>query len=279
MTEQNRKATGLILAAGRAGVVDPVAESQNKSHKCLVDIAGRVMLERVIESMKESGRIGRIFVSIEDEAALRTVPALAGWLDDGTIRAIESASNLADSVISGIAQIEAELGPEAAWPIAVTTGDNALQTPEMVRDFLDQSLPTDSDIAMAFTRDDVVLKEHPEPGLAFHRLKDGGFSSNNLYLLRSPVAIGAVNVFRSGGQFGKRHMRILKSFGVVPFILYKLKATTGGRLMARIGRNLGIKLEMILSPFADGPIDVDNMASFALCEAILNRREDRKSRA
>jgi CTP:molybdopterin cytidylyltransferase MocA len=273
MTKPRKPVTGLILAAGRAGIVDPVAASQNKSHKCLVEIAGRIMLERVVDSLMQSGGVKPIFVSIEDEAALRTVPTLAQWLDDGTIRVVKSARNLADSVISGIQQIEKELGPDAAWPILVTTGDNALQTPGMVQDFLDQSLASDSDIAMAFTRDDVVLQEHPEPGLAFHRLKDGGFSANNLYLLRSPDCLSAVNVFRSGGQFGKRHIRILKSFGVLPFILYKMKATTGARLLARIGRNLGIKLEMILSPFADGPIDVDNMGSYALCEAILKKRE------
>lgn len=273
MTKPRKPVTGLILAAGRAGIVDPVAASQNKSHKCLVEIAGRIMLERVVDSLMQSGGVKPIFVSIEDETALRTVPTLAQWLDDGTIRVVKSARNLADSVISGIQQIEKELGPDAAWPIVVTTGDNALQTPGMVQDFLDQSLASDSDIAMAFTRDDVVLQEHPEPGLAFHRLKDGGFSANNLYLLRSPDCLSAVNVFRSGGQFGKRHIRILKSFGVLPFILYKMKATTGARLLARIGRNLGIKLEMILSPFADGPIDVDNMGSYALCEAILKKRE------
>jgi len=273
MSKTKKPVTGLILAAGRAGIVDPVAASQNKSHKCLVEIAGRIMLERVVDSLMQSGGVQPIFVSIEDEAALRTVPTLAQWLDDGTIRVVKSARNLADSVISGIQQIEKELGPDAAWPIVVTTGDNALQTPGMVQDFLDQSLASDSDIAMAFTRDDVVLQEHPEPGLAFHRLKDGGFSANNLYLLRSANSLSAVNVFRSGGQFGKRHMRILKSFGVLPFILYKMKATTGAKLLARIGRNLGIKLEMILSPFADGPIDVDNMGSYTLCEAILKKRE------
>lgn len=273
MTKPKKPVAGLILAASRAGVVDPVAASQGKSHKCLVEIAGRIMLERVVDSLRQSEAIQPIYISIEDEAALRTVPTLAKWLDDGIIRVVKSARNLADSVVSGIDEIEKELGPDAAWPILVTTGDNALQTPTMVQDFLDKGLNSESDIAMAFTRDDVVLKEHPEPGLAFHRLKDGGFSANNLYLMRSPNCLNAVNVFRSGGQFGKRHIRILKSFGLMPFILYKLKATTGSKLLARIGRNLGIKLEMILSPFADGPIDVDNMGSFTLCETILKKRE------
>lgn len=269
---QKTKVNALILAAGRPGVQDPVAQSQNKSHKCLVEIAGQVMLERVIRSLTESGVVDHVFVCIEDENALRTVPTLTAWLDNGTIRTVKSAANLADSALSGVNQIKADLG-EDAWPVLVTTGDNALQTSGMVSDFVKQSLTSESDITMGFTREDVVLAEHPDAGLAFHQLKDGGFSANNLYLLRSPAAMDAVNVFRGGGQFGKRHIRILKAFGVLPFLLYKFKATTGEKLLRRIGRNLGVRLQMILSPYPDAPIDVDNLASFALCEKILTRRQ------
>lgn len=272
MTNTQPLANALILAAGRPGVSDPVAQSQNKSHKCLVEIDGQVMLERVIASLVDCPRIGRIFISIEDEKPLRSVAALAAMLDDGTITQVPSAQNLADSVITAIQRMEADLGPAAAWPVVATTGDNALQTADMVDQFVDQAMESNADIAIAFTRDDVVLRDHPDAGLAFHRLKDGGFSANNLYLLRGATALNAVNVFRSGGQFGKRHWRILKSFGVLPFILYKLKATTGQGLIRRIGRNLGVRAEMILSPYADGPIDVDNMPSFKLCQKILEKR-------
>ncbi|MEX1147781.1 MAG: nucleotidyltransferase family protein, partial [Sphingomonadales bacterium] len=262
----------IILAAGRRGVTDPVAASQNKSHKCLVEIDGRIMLERVIDSLIDCDGIGRIFISIEDEAPLRTVPRLARMLDEGAIIQIPSEGNLADSVIAAARRVEEKMGPDAAWPLVITTGDNALQTPEMVTQFLNAALGTGADVAIAFTRDDVVLRDHPDAGLAFHRLKDGGFSANNLYLLRSPATLDAVGVFKSGGQFGKRHWRILKSFGLLPFVLYKLKATTGENLIRRIGRNLGISTEMILSPYADGPIDVDNLSSFDLCDRILARR-------
>lgn len=270
MPEHHHKATGLILAARRKGAVDPVAALQNKSHKCLVEIDGEVMLVRVIRSLLDSGQFERIHICIESPEPLRTVPQLAAWLDQDVIRTVTSRGNLADSVLSAVDQIEA--AGDSAFPLLVTTGDNALQTPELVGDFLNRFWPLSAEIGVAFTRDDVVLAEHPEAGLAFHRLKDGGFSADNIYLLKSPAALKAVKVFESGGQFGKRHIRLLTSFGLLPFILYKLKAITGAGLIRLIGRNLGVPIEMVLTPYAYGPIDVDNPSSFALCEKILRER-------
>lgn len=264
------KGVALILAAARRGVQDSVAALQSKSHKCLVHIDGEVMLVRVINSMLESGWFRKIYICIEGEEPLRTEPQLAAWLDNGTIGVVKSEGNLADSVVAAQAQIEAK--GESPWPMVITTGDNALQTFEMVAGFMDQASRADADISLAFTRDDIVLAEYPDAGLAFHRLKDAGYSANNIYSLGSEKAMKAVRVFESGGQFGKRHWRILKSFGLIPFLLYKTKAVSGPALIRRIGRNLGVSLEMIVTPFAYGPIDVDNPRSFALCDRILKAR-------
>ena len=126
--------------------------------------------------------------------------------------------------------------------------------------------------AVAFTERDTVLMDFPEPNLAFHETKDGGWSACNLYGLRNRQALNAVGVFRGGGQFGKRHMRILKAFGIMPFILYKMKIMGMHALMARIGRGLKVSVDAVVMPYSWGPIDVDNPPSFALSEEALKKR-------
>jgi choline kinase len=46
--------TALVLAASRQGFDDPVAKLQNKSHKCLVNIDGIAMIERVVQTLPVS---------------------------------------------------------------------------------------------------------------------------------------------------------------------------------------------------------------------------------
>jgi len=262
----NHRLNALVLAAGRQGSEDPVARLQDKTHKCLVDLDGQPMIERVIDALRATGYFDRILISIENEAVLRELPRVAEWLDSGIIEVTPSRANLADSVVAVAETVTDPL------PMIITTGDNALHTPELIADFVAAFLDSPADVSMAFTAEDVVARTIPDSGLAFHRLRDGGFSSCNLYAIRSRKGLEAAEVFRSGGQFGKRHWRILKSFGLLPFVLYKLKATTGADLIKRIGRNLGIDLEMILLPYPEGPIDVDNPASFRLTERLLQAR-------
>lgn len=267
MSVETGKVMGLVMAASRSGPQDSVAQLQGKSNKNLVEIAGKVMLERVVGTLLESDCFRHVMVSIEDAALVRSAPQLAAWLDEGRISIVQSRGNLADSVLDAVAAADDPL------PLVITTGDNALHTPELVRDFVTGFLAATEDAVVAFTAEDIVLQSFPNAGLAFHKLKDGGWSACNLYGLRNKKALEAVQIFQGGGQFGKRHWRILKAFGVMPFILYKLKWTTLDGLLARIAKNLGLSASAVRLPYAFGPIDVDNPKFFQISEKELMRRQ------
>ena len=254
------------MAASRAGPRDSVARLQDKSHKCLIEIAGKVMLERVVGVLLDSGCFSRVAISIEDESVARQVPQISTWLDGGSVVVTPSRGNLADSVLAAADVLKNPL------PLVITTGDNALHTPELVHDFVTGFLANSKDVAVAFTAEDNVLQAFPDVGLAFHRIKDGGWSACNLYGLRSEKALITARIFEGGGQFGKRHLRILKAFGVMPFLLYKLKWATLDEMIARIAKNMGVTASAVKLPYAFGPIDVDNPKFFAISEAELRRR-------
>lgn len=256
----------LVLAGSRSGADDPVARLKGTSHKCLAPIDGVVMLQRVIQTILDCNVLGQIYVSIESEALVRTVPALAQWLDSDIIRIVPCGSTLADSVIAAASIME------PAFPMVITTGDNALHTPEILQDFTAQFNAMDGDAAAGFTTAETVIADFPEVGLAYHRLKDGGYSSCNLYAFRSEKALTAVRIFEGGGQFGKRPLRIIKAFGISPFILYKFKLASLGQLMERIAHKLGITADIIMLPYAYGPIDVDNVSFFEISERALEQR-------
>ena len=265
-TKSSIKATTLIMAGSRKGPDNPVALLQNKSHKCLVEVDGVVMLQRVVDNLVDCENVGRIYVSIEDEDLMRTVPRLAELLDEGRIEYVESKGNLSDSVLHAVSQMQDPL------PLVITTGDNALHTTELNQSFVEQFLAAEGDVSIGWSSADVVLQDFPDVGLAFHWLKDGGYSSCNLYGLRNEQSLSAVKVFEGGGQFGKRHMRILKAFGITPFLVYKLKLATLDQLMARVGRNLKVSMDAIQVDFSCGPIDVDNEHLFNITEKVLIER-------
>lgn len=260
--------SALVLAARRPGILDPLAKAAGVTHKCLAPINGRPMLERVIEAVLQSDRCKHVYVSIDDPQVLRTNAKISGWLADGSVSTVSARNSLTDSVLAAAEQI-----PDADWPIMITTGDNALHTPEIVRDFIDGAETNRADVSCGITREEVVVATLPEAAKAFHRLKDGGFSSCNLYSLKDRNALKTVEVFRGGGQFGKRHIRILKAFGLISFLLYKLKMITIDGMVRRIGKGFGVKVAAVFLPYDFGPIDVDDQNSFDISEKLLRKRE------
>ncbi|WP_262692051.1 nucleotidyltransferase family protein [Kordiimonas aestuarii] len=265
MTEK-KLATALVLAASRRGAEDTVAKIQGVSHKCLVTLDGVVMLERVVREMVGAEGVGRVYVSIESEALLRSVPALADMLDRGEIHYVESAENLYLSVAKGVETID------SPWPLIITTGDNALHTTEMINHFCGQLFAGGADAAVGMTPASVILETYPDGKRAFHNLKDGGWSSCNLYALTTDKAMISAKIFEGGGQFGKKPQRILKAFGLMFMLLYRYKLATIDQLAGLLGRRWKLRVQVIRMPFADAPIDVDNPGDFALTERILRSR-------
>lgn len=258
--------TALVLAASRQGVDDPVAKIQNKSHKCLVTIDGVAMIERVVQTLIDSGCFARILISIESEQVLEELPLAKNWLEQGTIKVVPSSGNLADSVVNLSRMIKQPL------PLVITTADNALHTPELLRYFVAAFARSAADAAVATTAESTVRAAYPDGEFGFFQFKDGGYSFCNLFGLNSSSALDAAKIFRSGGQFRKHPWRVLKVFGVLPFILLKWRLITLDSFSQRITRKLGFSVDIVRLPYAFAPIDVDNPKTFEFSEKTLKKR-------
>jgi hypothetical protein len=260
----DRRYTALVLAASR-GNLDPLAQAGGVSHKTFIDVAGVPMLVRVVRSVVESGRVGRVVISIEEESTDEARRMLAGIDGAEDFTFVRSRENIGTSVVAAA---------DPAWlPMIITTGDNALHTAELVREFCDSldSFPTDA--ALGVTRAELILEKYPDGQRAFHRFADGAFSSCNLYAFLTPAAIGGARIFNSGGQFGKKPKRLIGAFGLVAFLLYKSRLTKLETFLRFLSRGLGISVAPVYIPFAEGPIDVDRMQDWKLAEEIIAGRE------
>ncbi len=263
-----KKVTALILAASRKGPRDEVAQLQGVSHKCLVEVDGIVMLKRVVDAIAGSDYVDRIFVSIESEAVLRESDVLSEMLDRDVFTFLPSADNLFSSIQQGVGAIE------DPYPLIISTGDNALHTTEYIDHFCTELHATEGDGFAGFTPAQTILDAYPDGKRAFHELKDGGWSSCNLYGQKNDKALTAAKAFETGGQFGKQPRRLLKAMGLGFAIKYKFKLTTLQGLADHLSRRWDLNLKPIAMPFADAPIDVDNVGDFHRSERILKKRRE-----
>jgi CTP:molybdopterin cytidylyltransferase MocA len=262
--------TALVLAAGR-GNLDPLALAGGVSHKCFIDIAGEPMLRRVVRAVGESGRVGRIVIAIEEDSIDEARQILATLPAAQDFHYVASKDNIATSVAGA-----AEAFPDAL-PLVITTGDNALHTGEMVRHFceaLDPLIAAGYDGAIGLTPARFILDKYPGETRAFHRFRDGEFSSCNIYALMTRGAIeNGPQIFRTGGQFGKKPKRLIGAFGLAAFLVYKSRMASLPVFLRLLSRGIGLKAAPVLMPFAEGPIDVDRMRDWELANRIVAERE------
>jgi GTP:adenosylcobinamide-phosphate guanylyltransferase len=256
--------TALVLAASR-GNLDPLARAGGVSHKCFIDIAGRPMLQRVVEAVMASPRVKRTIVAIEPDSMDEARQILAPLPGADTIEYVASRETIGASV--------AAVAREELLPLIVTTGDNALHTEEMVTFFCDALDGVGEDAALGLTPASYVLDKYPEGNRAFHRFRDGAFSSCNLYAILGQPGLDAARVFNSGGQFGKKPRRLIGAFGLFAFLLYKSRLFTLKTVLRTLSRGIGVSTAPVLMPFAEGPIDVDREVDWRLANRIVAARE------
>ena len=265
--------TCLILAGNRRGVDDPLARAGGVTHKCFIDIAGVPMLRRVVAAVLESGRVHHAVVSIDADRRGEAEAMLRSIKGSDRITVISSQPSIGGSVMAAIEQI-----PDAL-PLVITTGDNALHTPEMVRYFCDALDDCDGNVALGLTDAEVLLKAYPDGQRSFHRFRNGRYSSCNLYALLDERALRTPRAFDSGGQFAKKPWRFIFSFGIPAFVIYKTRWATLEGFLRYLSSRLKVETRPVFMPFAEGPIDVDRIADWEMANRIVGAREQREQEA
>ncbi len=259
--------TALVLAAQRPGIIDPLAEKGGVSHKCLIDMDGTPMIERVLDSLLGSDHIGQILISIDDPDALSTVSAVQKCVSSGKINVTPSAENLYRSVKDALSN-------NVEFPVAICTADNALQTAEMIDYFCEHFDKEDAEVGVSVTPAELIWSKYPEGQRRPYVLRDGKFSNCNLYALRSINSLEAAKAFEGGGQFGKSAKRILQAFGLVNLLLYKYGNLSLDDVFRRVSKRLGLKIRPVIMPFAEAPIDVDNERTERIALQVLRERRE-----
>lgn len=251
----------MVLAAQRAGTIDPLAANAGVTHKCLVPIAGKPLLAHVVAALQASPDIGRLRIVVEPEA----VDQIRGILPRGTlpVEFIPSAANVADSVYAATRDVDR--------PVILTTADNVLLTPAAVTS-VQQALRDGADLVFAMANRIAVLAAHPEGQRRFYKFSDGEFSNCNLFGLGGARTLRGAEMFRGGGQFAKKPLRLVAAIGVFNVALFVLGRLTLDGGMRRISRRMQLRTEAVVLKDGAHAIDVDNERTYRVASLLLAQR-------
>ncbi|GAB5487694.1 MAG: hypothetical protein Pars2KO_12640 [Parasphingorhabdus sp.] len=256
----------ILLAAQRTGVVNPLAKAHDVSHKCLIPIAGKTLIDRILEILSSHKGCRAIHILIEPDGEEKIRPVAEAYMRDNLpITFITSDDNIAASVIKGCEQADA--------PYLITTADNVL----LKHDSIDRALTAMADGADAvagLAEKTDIHAVHPLAQRGFYDFRDGGYANCNLYGLKNRQALNAANIFKEGGQFMGNPQRLINAFGLFNVLLMRFKLVTIDGAFQRMSKRFGVTMRRV--PLSDGTqaIDVDNERTYKVVEAVLNDTVD-----
>ncbi len=271
--EADRPFTVIVLAAQRAGQLDPLAAEAGVSHKCLVPIVGRPLIEYVLDALADTPGVRAIRICVEPDVTdqVKAVPGASG--ERGIpVDYVPAAASITESVYRSAAGVEG--------PILVTTADNVNLTREAVLATMAPIARGQADCTIALASRDAVIAAR-KPGEAAHvtydnvgpyKFRDGRFSNCNLYGFAGPHVLEPAEAFREGGQFSKQRKRLARFVGPMNILLYVLKLMSLRTAMKRISRRVGVRILAVLLDDGSQAIDVDNPRTYRIAETILKRK-------
>lgn len=247
--------TALVLAGSRGGV-DPVAAYAGVTHKGLIVLDGQTLLARVLHALDAAGA-ARICVSSND-------PAIAAELDALSLNASVERIEAAEGPSLSVAQALETLGA----PLLVTTCDHALLRPEWIRRFR-KDAPADADIAILLAAEAAVRAAAPRTKRTYLTFRDGRYSGCNLFLLRTPQARAAVDLWRCVEAHRKQPWRMALMLGPATLLGFALRRLTLDGTIQRLGRRAGVSAVAVRTPFGLAAVDVDKPADLDLVRGLV----------
>lgn len=259
---QAARYTALIMAGSR-GAGDPFAQAFGVSHKCLVEVAGRPMLLRVVETLEASPCVAKIVLCVE--SSLQDIPSLEQRLARGTVARLDAAASPAASALRACEALADEL------PVLVVTADHPLLSVDMI-DYFCARAPACGDIAAGVARGDLVRAAYPQSTRTLLRFADADYCGCNIFALNTLGATAALSFWTMLEAERKHPWRLVRMLGLVPLLRYWRGRLELSAAVATLSSKLGIEAGTVEMPFAEAAIDVDKQSDFELVESIIEKR-------
>ncbi len=237
----NNKINTIILAG--ATTKGSLKERVSTDFEALIPIAGKPMVEYVVEALKQTGRINSIvIVGPTDE--------LSPLFHDGDIHLVPNGSSIDENVFRGVEYLNQD-----GW-VLVVSSDIPLLTPEAVNDFLD-NCEGEADFYYPIVTRDSVERAFGDIKRTYVNVYEGMFTGGNILLSRSEIIQKSLEKGRELINLRKSPLKLAGVLGfgfLLKFVTRSLKIAEAERVVSRL---LEVQGRAVITGFPEIGVDVD----------------------
>jgi GTP:adenosylcobinamide-phosphate guanylyltransferase len=259
MTDNNgykNDIAAVILAGG--STEESLREYTDAPSKSFIDIAGKPMVEYVIDSLKKVKPVSRIILvsdpdNITDE--IRTKVDIIAPDGKTIMHSLRSAVDHLDST------------PQY---LLILPCDVPLITPEAIDDFISRSLSPPVDITYGYLSRSDSESVFPDVRRTYIKIKDGTFCGTGLFMMKLDVIETCENLFKKLTGNRKNIFALVSLLGPVIILKYLLKILTVKDAEKRMSKLMGgCTGRAIRTGYADAAFNVDSPEDLLIARKIL----------
>ncbi len=251
----------IVTAGGIPEPGEPLYEYAQGRPKALIEIAGRPLIQWVLDALAEAQSIERVVVvgiardlGLHFSAPLEVLPNHGSMLQN----------------IRAAARRILELNPSAQLVMNVSSDIPAIRG-EMIDWITNTVLETGHDLYYTAIPREVMETRFPGSNRSYLRLRDVEVCGGDIHVYRPQLVTTSGGIWDQLLETRKHVLRQAAMIGFDTLLLLLFRRLTLESGVNRASRRLGIRGRVILSPYAEIAMDVDKPAQLELLRSELEQ--------
>ncbi len=249
----------IVIAGGIPGPEDPLYEFTQGKPKALLDIAGKPMIQWVLDAISGTQTVEKVvLISLSEQDGLQCSKPVTYLADQG---------GLLENVRGGIEKV-VEINPQAKRVLTVSSDIPTIQS-AMIDWMVDENSDSDHDIYYTVIPRQVMEKRFPESKRSYTRLKDAELCGGDLNMIRASTIYSNIDLWDSIVAARKNVFKQAALLGYGNLLLLLSRQLTLAGAVKRVTKKMNITGKAVLSPYAELGMDVDKPHQLEIVRAEL----------
>ena len=252
----------IVTAGGIPQPGEPLYEYTQGQSKALLDIAGKPMIQWVLDALSAASTVeGVVVMGLSPEAGLNCSKPMIFIPNQG---------EMLTNILSGVKKV-LELAPKAAHALVVSSDIPAI-TGLSVDWVVNTALKTDHDVYYNVISREVMEKRFPGSRRSYTRLKEVEVCGGDMNVVRTLTVTGKDELWKRIIDSRKNAFKQASLLGFDLLFLLLLRQITIEKAEQKVSRRIGLKGKVVLCPYAEVGMDVDKPHQLELMRLDLAQR-------
>lgn len=251
----------LILAGGKTDTKDPLYVISGGGNKALLSIAGKPMVQWILDAVSASKLIDTaVVIGLDEKEEISCSKPLTILPDDGT---------LIENIIQGAAFLQ-NLHPDQDHMVTISADIPAI-TGEILDAMTAMFVKMDVDICYSVIERPVMERRFPGSKRTYTKFKDVEVCGGDLNYIRKSTALNPNAMWNELVHNRKNPFKQAAQIGFGTLLMILLRQLELDTVAERVCTRLAITGKAIRVPFAEVGMDVDKPFQFEIVEHDLLR--------